>query len=126
MVEVIQFGRTDELTGYDYESFAVLINVLDAAVDYLLLTTVFLGYFFLAAGLSSRFAPGKRRSLNIGISLMSLVALVLVLIGYHYQELAVLVGVGALGLIPAVAWLITLGVWLYRQDSALVGDPESA
>ena len=60
------------------------------------------------------------------MSLISLAALVLFLIGIHADGAGALISISSIGLFPLTLWLVALGVWLYKEDTELVGEPASA
>ena len=126
MVHIVLHGNTAGLSEAEYQPLALGVNVTDMAVEMMLLITTFIGHALLAVGLATKFAPGLRKSAAIAVSLISLAALVAVVIGSHEHGLGILVAISALGLAPTTAWLIALGVWLYREDPELVGDPAGA
>ena len=125
MTEVIKYGRTPGIADQDYYGYAQVVNILDVAFDFVILVTAFAGYLALASGLAIRFGPGRRRNAHIGIAAVSLAALLLSFVGYHYLD-APLVQIGAGFLLVTTIWIVVLGAWIYKEDPELVGEPASA
>ncbi len=106
--------------------FLQTFNAVDVVVEATLLLTAFSGHVFLALGLCTMFAPGRRKTAAVGMSLISLAALVLFLVGIHADGASVLTSISSIALVPITLWLIALGVLLYKEDTELVGEPASA
>lgn len=121
-------ARISEDAGIAFEAywpFAQNFNAVDAMVEALLLLTLYSGYLFLACGLASRFS-GRRKSVAMGIAVVSFAALLLTLIGVNAAGAEVLMAIGAIAIFPISFWVFALGIWLYREDAELVGEPASA
>ena len=95
-------------------------HYFDAGVQGMLLLTTFAGHTLLACGLAERLT-GRRRMAAKGVSLISVVALVLILVGINTEGAEVLASISSIAIFPITAWLIALGLWVYREDSELVG-----
>ena len=87
----------------------------------MLLMVSFIGYTLLGCGLARRFASAGRQMAAKGIALVSFAALVLTLIGINADGAEAILPIGAIAIFPITAWLLALGLWLYKEDSELVG-----
>ena len=105
----------------DYWLFPQIFNAIDAVVDVMLLMISFAAYTVLGCGLARRFAPGRRQAAAMAISLISLAALVLSLIGINAESADAVLPIGAIAIFPITAWLLALGWWVYKEDAELVG-----
>ncbi len=126
MVHIMLHGEAAGIAESESRTYAGSVLISDGAVEMMLLITTFIGHLFLAAGLATRFAPGGRRTTAIVISLISLAALLCVLIGTHIHEVGIILAISALALAPITVWLIALGIWVYKEDAELIGDPANA
>ena len=105
----------------EYWLFPQIFNAVDAGVDVMLLMVTFIGYLLLGCGLARRFAGGRRQMAAQGIALISFAALALTLIGVNADGAEVVLPIGAIAIFPITAWLLALGLWVYKEDSELVG-----
>ncbi len=120
--------RISDAAGFaveEYWPFAQNFNAMDAAVQFSILMTIYPGYLFVGCGLARRFT-GWRKSAAMGISLISLVALVLALIGINADGAEALTSISSIAIFPISFWVFALGIWLYKEDPELVGEPASA
>ncbi len=110
----------------EYWLFVQIFNAIDAVVDVMLLMTSFVGYILLGCGLARRFAARRRQMAAQAIALISLAALVLSLVGIVADGADAVLPIGAIAIFPITAWLLALGLWVYKEDSELLGEPASA
>ncbi|MCY3562224.1 MAG: hypothetical protein OXH20_13835 [bacterium] len=125
MVLTDRISRDAGIALDDYWRFAQNFNAMDALVEAMLLLALYLGYLFVACGLACRFS-GRRKSAAMGIALVCLVALLLTLIGINAAGAEVLMAIAAIAIFPISLWVFALGVWLYREDPELTGEPANA
>jgi hypothetical protein len=110
----------------DYWLFAQIFNAIDAGIDVMLLMTSFIGYTLLGCGLARAFDAGRRRLAAQAVSLISFLALLLTLIGINAEGAKAVLPIGAVAIFPITAWLLALGLWLYREDAELLGAKATA
>ena len=115
-----RFGQSSGVPFEQYWPSVQNFHYFDAAVQGMLLLTMFVGHTLLACGLAQRLA-GRRRIAAKGMGLISFAALLLMLIGINADGADALASVSTLAIFPITAWLIALGLWAYKEDSELVG-----
>ncbi len=95
-------------------------HYFDAAVQGMLLLATFAGHTLLACGLARRLA-GRRQMAAKATSLISFAALVLIFVGLNADGADVLAAISSIAIFAITAWMIALGLWVYREDAELVG-----
>lgn len=115
-----RFGESGGFAFEEYWPSVQNFHYFDAAVQGMLLFTTFAGHALLACGLASRLAGGRRMAAKT-MSLISSAALVLMFVGINVDGATVLASISSLAIFAITAWLIALGVWVYKEDPELVG-----
>ena len=80
----------------------------------------FLGYFCLAAGLSTRFEPGPMKYFTRAVAAIGLVGFIAYLTGNHLHTLILATLFAYMSLFPILIWLIFVGVALFNEHSDLI------
>ena len=115
-----RYGQSSGVAFEEYWPSVQNFHYFDAGVQGMLLLTLFAGHTLLGCGLAQRLA-GRRRMAAKGISLISFAALALMLIGIHTDGAEVLAAISGIAIFPITAWVIALGLWVYKEDSELLG-----
>lgn len=115
-----RFGQSGGFTVEQYWPSVQNFHYFDAAVQGMLLLTLFPGATLLSCGLAQRLS-GRRRTAARAMSLISFAALVLILVGVTAERAEALSSISSLAIFPITAWLIALGMWVYKEDSELLG-----
>lgn len=115
-----RYGQSSGVSVAEYWPSVQNFHYFDAGVQGMLLLTTFVGHTLLACGLAEKLT-GSRRMAAKGISLISFAALVMMLIGIHAEGAEVLAVIGSIGIFPITVWMIALGLWVYKEDSELLG-----
>ena len=115
-----RLGQSSGVAAEEYWPSVQNFHYFDAGIQGMLLLVTFAGHALLACGLAERLS-GRRRMAAKGVSLISFAALVLIFVGLNAEGADALAAISSIAIFPITAWMIALGLWVYREDAELVG-----
>lgn len=122
-IAIVIGDRVGQSSGFTLEEYWPSVqnfHYFDAAVQGMLLLTLFPGIALLGCSLSDKLT-GRRKTAAQGVALISFVALILMFIGILADGAEAVAAIASLAIFPITAWIIALGTSVYKEDEAIVG-----